>query len=73
MVIINCYMMLKVYREESEAEYVTKWYPQPGTQEFENLLEEFKEMFLDEVFGDESNLSRGGFITAVAYKSRWIF
>ena len=59
MIVLDVYMMLKVYREEASAEFLTKWYPQPGTQLFENVLEEFKEMFLDEIFGNESNLSRG--------------
>ena len=73
MVIIDAYMMLKVYREESNADYVTEWYPQPGTQEFENILEEFIENFLEDIFGNESILSRGNFIKSVATKTPWVF
>ena len=73
MIIIDAYMMLKLYREESGADYVTKWYPQPGTQEFENCLEEFMEDFLEEIFGHESILTRGNFINSVNTKSAWIF
>ena len=50
MILIDVYMMLRLYREESSVEYVTKWYPAPDSQEFDNLLDEFKEMFLDEIF-----------------------
>ena len=65
MVIMTCYLMLQIYREESGAEYITKHYPQPGSLEFENLVDELLEDFLDAIYGDESMLRRGDFISKV--------
>ena len=62
MVEISCYMMLRLYREEARAPMMTGHYPQPGTQEFENVLEDFMEDFLDTIFGNDSNLSRLAFL-----------
>ena len=75
MIIIDVYMMLKLYREESGSEYLSRWYPEPGSQIFENVLEEFTEQFLDVVFGLDSTLSRAEFITKVANDKAitWIF
>ena len=47
MVEITAYMMLRVYREESGAKQLNQHYPVPGTREFDNVLQEFKEAFLD--------------------------
>ena len=62
MVEISCYMMLRLYREEARAPMMTGHYPQPGTQDFENVLEDFLEEFLDTIFGNDSNLSRPDFL-----------
>ena len=52
MIEIDCYMMMRMYRQESNSVQMNSHWPQPGTTEFENKLDEFKESFLDEVFGD---------------------
>ena len=73
MVVLTSYMMLRVYREESGAEFLTQFYPEPKSLGFNNLLDEFKEMFLDEVFGNDSNLTRGEFLLNVSTRTTWIF
>ena len=68
-------MIVRVYREESSAPLITGHYPKPSLNDldFENKVDELMERFLDEVFGIESNLTRGEFITQVTVKSNWIF
>ena len=62
MVELASYMMMRLYREESSSVQMNAHWPLPNTTEFNNILDEFKEAFLDEVFGDESNLPREDFL-----------
>ena len=48
-------------------------YPQPNSKSFKNSVDDMLEMFHDEVFGDESNLNRGDFLTLTAQKVTWTF
>ena len=73
MVILSCYMMLRLFREENNAPYLTQHYPQPGTKEFEETLDVFVESFLDEIYGNESSLTRAQFLIAVVQKTSWVF
>ena len=79
MVQITCYMMLRVYREQSNSPWLTQHYPNPRSEdptvrmEYENLLDTFREDFLDEVFDSDSNLSREEFLKKVSQKSKWVF
>ena len=41
--------------------------------EYENLLDTFREDFLDEVFDSDSNLTREEFLKKVSQKSKWVF
>ena len=52
MVILSSYMMLRIFREESGKPYVTQHYPEPGSQEFLELIDDMKEQFLDTIFDD---------------------
>ena len=54
MITLSCYMMLRLYREEASKPYITQHYPIPGTIEFEETIEIFREDFLDDVFADKS-------------------
>ena len=73
MVELSCYMMLRIYREEARAPMMTGHYPKPGTVDFENLLDDFMEDFLDTIFGQQSNLSREDFLMNVQDRTKWIF
>jgi len=83
MIKLSCYMMLRMFRmEAANAEgrkYLTKHYPNPDppqdqpNPDFNNKLNDFKEAFLDEIFGDESNVSREQFLMTVETKGTWIF
>ena len=74
MIVLDAYMMLRIYRDESGAPYLPSHYPKPNSQSFKNLQQDFKENFLDAVFGDESNLTRGEFILKVSSPTnRWVF
>ena len=64
-VVIACYMMLRFYREEASKPFVTQHYPRPGTHEFQETLENFREDYLDIIFGEESFLPRDEFLTLV--------
>lgn len=72
MVQLTCYMMLRVYREQSNSPWMTQHYPDPRSRdpavrmEYENLLDTFREDFLDEVFDNESNLTREDFLLTVS-------
>ena len=52
---------------------MTAHYPEPHSLDFQNTVEELKEIFLDEVFDAESNLERGTFLLKVSSKATWIF
>ena len=73
LVVLSSYMMLRIYREESGSPYVTEWYPQPKTQRFDNVLEEMREGFLDEIFDSSSNMTREQFLQTVTQRQPWIF
>ena len=73
MVELVCYMIPRQYRNESGAPFMTGHYPEPGSLKFRNTVEELKEIFLDEVFGEESNLKRGDFLLKMSQKSKWLF
>ena len=73
MIVLSSYMLLRLYREESGAPWLTQHYPDPDGLVFQNLLLDFKESFLDDIFGDESNLDRGTFLMSVAEKTTWVF
>ena len=48
-------------------------YPERGTREFDNVLQEFKETFLDQIFENDSSKSRPEFLNNLALKATWIF
>ena len=50
MIILSCYLMPKYYRDENRKEYVTKHFPEVGSREFETVVEQFSEKFLDVVY-----------------------
>ena len=73
MVILSCYLMPKYYREEMEKEYVTKHFPEIGSREFEEKVEQFSEKFLDIVYESESKRTREQFLQIVSEKANFLF
>ena len=64
---------MRLYREDSGELQVNGHFPEPNSKVFDDILEDFKENYLDEVFGDESNLARAVFLEHNANKTTWIF
>ena len=66
-------MIPKIYRTTNNKVSITTHYPQPNSKSFNNSIEDIKEMFHDEVFGDESNLNRSDFLIQLSQNVTWIF
>ena len=66
-------MIPKIYRTSNNKVSQMTHYPQPNSKSFKNSVDDMLEMFHDEVFGDESNLNRGDFLTLTAQKVTWTF
>ena len=72
-ILVSCYVLPKFYRTEMSKHSVTDHFPIVGTEEYEQVVDEFKEDFFDEVYENESILTREKFLTKVSIEANWIF
>ena len=74
LLVIFCYMMLRIYRTETGKPILTRHYPQPNTPEFSTEVETFLEDLLDDIFNYSSILDRGDFLNKLTSKqANWLF